>query len=165
MKNFHAMRIAAAFIMAALAIHPAVLLACAQGEGTGRAMTAGEIAKLRKDRARQEAFLAPAVKTLNKTCGTRIAAKIEWHTVGLDPTSAANYCSQALDAVARLCADASGQADMSGKQAIMKQIQAVNGKIFGVIVNAIEPDQRGGGHYDSYYDYSADKSPEPTTSA
>lgn len=43
-----------------------------------------------------------------------------------------------------------------------RQIKAVNGKIFGVIVNAIEPDERSGYYY-SYYGYSySEKSPEPT---
>jgi polysaccharide biosynthesis transport protein len=45
-----------------------------------------------------------------------------------------------------------------------KQIKAVDGKIIGVIVNAIEPDQRSGYYY-SYYGYSySEKSPEPTSS-
>lgn len=44
-----------------------------------------------------------------------------------------------------------------------KQIKAVDGKIFGVIVNAIEPDQRSGYYY-SYYGYSySEKSPEPSS--
>jgi capsular exopolysaccharide synthesis family protein len=44
-----------------------------------------------------------------------------------------------------------------------RQIKAVNGRIFGVIVNAIEPDQRSGYYY-SYYGYSySEKSPEPTS--
>jgi polysaccharide biosynthesis transport protein len=46
-----------------------------------------------------------------------------------------------------------------------RQIKAVNGKITGVIVNAIEPDQRSGYYY-SYYGYSySEKSPEPTSSS
>ncbi len=46
-----------------------------------------------------------------------------------------------------------------------KHIKAVDGKIFGVIVNAIEPDQRSGYYY-SYYGYSySEKSPEPTSSS
>jgi polysaccharide biosynthesis transport protein len=46
-----------------------------------------------------------------------------------------------------------------------KQIKGVDGKIFGVIVNAIEPDQRSGYYY-SYYGYSySEKSPEPTSSS
>lgn len=46
-----------------------------------------------------------------------------------------------------------------------KQIKSVNGKIFGVIVNAIEPDQRSGYYY-AYGGYSySDKSPEPTSSS
>ncbi len=45
-----------------------------------------------------------------------------------------------------------------------RQIKAVNGKIVGVIVNAIEPDQRSGYYY-SYYGYSySEKSPEPSAS-
>jgi polysaccharide biosynthesis transport protein len=44
-----------------------------------------------------------------------------------------------------------------------RQIRAVQGKIFGVIVNAIEPDQRSGYYY-SYYGYT-EKSPEPTNPA
>jgi capsular exopolysaccharide synthesis family protein len=44
-----------------------------------------------------------------------------------------------------------------------KQIKAVSGKIFGVIVNAIEPDERSGYYY-SYYGYSySEKSPERTS--
>jgi capsular exopolysaccharide synthesis family protein len=46
-----------------------------------------------------------------------------------------------------------------------KQIKSVGGKIFGVIVNAIEPDQRSGYYY-SYYGYSySEKSPEATSSS
>ena len=46
-----------------------------------------------------------------------------------------------------------------------RQIKAVHGKITGVIVNAIEPDQRSGYYY-SYYGYSySEKSPEPTSSS
>ena len=46
-----------------------------------------------------------------------------------------------------------------------KQIRAVGGKIFGVIVNAIEPDQRSGYYY-SYYGYSySEKSPAPNADA
>jgi polysaccharide biosynthesis transport protein len=44
-----------------------------------------------------------------------------------------------------------------------RQIRAVHGKIFGVIVNAIEPDQRSGYYY-SYYGYT-EKSPEPKQTA
>jgi polysaccharide biosynthesis transport protein len=44
-----------------------------------------------------------------------------------------------------------------------RQIKSVGGKIFGVIVNAIEPDQRSGYYY-SYYGYT-EKSPEPQESA
>jgi succinoglycan biosynthesis transport protein ExoP len=43
-----------------------------------------------------------------------------------------------------------------------RQIKAVGSKIFGVIVNAIEPDQRSGYYY-SYYGYT-EKSPEPRES-
>jgi polysaccharide biosynthesis transport protein len=44
-----------------------------------------------------------------------------------------------------------------------KQIKAVHGKIFGVIVNAIEPDQRSGYYY-SYYGYKyAEDAPEQAT--
>jgi polysaccharide biosynthesis transport protein len=45
-----------------------------------------------------------------------------------------------------------------------KQIKAVDGKIFGVIVNAIEPDQRSGYYY-SYYGYSYSEKPEPSSAA
>ena len=46
-----------------------------------------------------------------------------------------------------------------------RQIKGVGGKIFGVIVNAIEPDQRSGYYY-SYYGYKySEKSEEATTSA
>ena len=44
-----------------------------------------------------------------------------------------------------------------------RQIKSVGGKIFGVIVNAIEPDQRSGYYY-SYYGYT-EASPEPQESA
>jgi polysaccharide biosynthesis transport protein len=44
-----------------------------------------------------------------------------------------------------------------------RQIKNVEGTIFGVIVNAIEPDQRSGYYY-SYYGYT-EKSPEPQTQA
>lgn len=43
-----------------------------------------------------------------------------------------------------------------------RQIKNVGGTIFGVIVNAIEPDSRSGYYY-SYYGYT-EKSPEPTQS-
>ena len=43
-----------------------------------------------------------------------------------------------------------------------RQIKAVGGNIFGVIVNAIEPDTRSGYYY-SYYGY-AEKTPEPSQS-
>jgi Mrp family chromosome partitioning ATPase len=43
-----------------------------------------------------------------------------------------------------------------------RQIRAVNGHIFGVIVNAIEPDSRSGYYY-SYYGYT-EKTPEPQQS-
>lgn len=43
-----------------------------------------------------------------------------------------------------------------------RQIRSVDGKIFGVIVNAIEPDHRTGYYY-SYYGYS-EQSPEPQQS-
>jgi capsular exopolysaccharide synthesis family protein len=46
-----------------------------------------------------------------------------------------------------------------------KQIKGVGGKIFGVIVNAIEPDPRSGYYY-QYYGYSySEKAPEATSSS
>ena len=45
-----------------------------------------------------------------------------------------------------------------------KQIKGVKGRMYGVIVNAIEPDQRSGYYYSYYgYSYSAEKSPEPSS--
>jgi capsular exopolysaccharide synthesis family protein len=44
-----------------------------------------------------------------------------------------------------------------------RSIRSVGGRIFGVIVNAIEPDQRSGYYY-SYYGYT-EKSPDPQASA
>jgi polysaccharide biosynthesis transport protein len=44
-----------------------------------------------------------------------------------------------------------------------RQLRGVQAKIFGVIVNAIEPDQRSGYYY-SYYGYT-EKSPEPSNSS
>jgi len=44
-----------------------------------------------------------------------------------------------------------------------RQIKGVGGKIFGVVVNAIVPDERSGYYY-SYYGYEySEKSPEPTS--
>jgi len=49
-------------------------------------------------------------------------------------------------------------------QRAKRQIQNVKGKIFGVIVNAIEPDHRSGYYY-SYYGYTEKTEPKPQPSA
>jgi hypothetical protein len=126
MKIAHVIKLAAVLLATGINVQLPEALACAQPEAPSKP-SAKERLRFRQERGRQEAFLAPELKELNKVCGARITAKIDWNSIHHDHYSnAANYCTHALESVERLCADHSGQVDAAGKEAVTDQIKSVS---------------------------------------
>lgn len=126
MKIAYAIKLAAVLLAVGVHARPPEALACAQLKAPSKS-SAKERSRFRQEKTRQEAFLAPELKELNKVCGTRITAKIDWGSIHYDHyNNAANYCTHALESVERLCADHSGLVDAAGKEAVTRQIKSVH---------------------------------------